>query len=836
VRRFLRESGYPVPEVKLREARRARWDEVVVVDTRNPARLGEAWELIRRDHCSITLIDHHVTEPDTLGADVLHERAVGATCTIVASLFADRGIAPTPDEASLLLMGIYEDTGGLSYRDTTPEDLRIAAWLIEQGGALDWVRRWVLRGLQPEQFDLLNRLVEGTEEVRLNGIPVSLATVDVDRYHEEAAYVVHRWVETFELAVGIAMLVRPPHVNLILRSRVQGLHLGRVAQRFGGGGHATAASARVGGKMLVEVREALIDALETEMPPPVAAGDVAVRRIFTVARETTVVDAKDRLNQLRVNALPVTDGSETVFVGMVTRQVLDRAVGHGLGDRPVETVMQPEVPTVDAATPLEELHEVFLERSHRFVVVESAGCPVGIVTRMELFRRLYQRQREVGESLDNRMAAERPVSQPVSRMLREVAPEWVQQILLVARRVADAQGLAVYLVGGVVRDLLLGRANEDVDVVVEGDGIAFAEALAETIGGRCHPHRPFLTAVVTSPDGQRVDVASARTEFYRTPAALPDVETSLIRQDLYRRDFTINSLAIVLGGDRHGELIDFFGGRKDLRRKEIRVLHSLSFIDDPTRAIRAVRYARRLAFVISSDTRSLIHMAIREGVFERLSGQRLKRELELLLAEPHPPQSVALLADLGLVQAIIPDLGWDETVDAFLLEVEGQVAWYQVEGLGEPPRRWLLYLGGLALSSGERAGRLLAERLRLTGADRRLLEGLPDEAWRLTDVALHADRRSVVVEAVEVAPAEALLLAMAGLDLAPRRRLADAVEAAQRVEAPVSGAQLIEAGVPPGKHVGKAIRRARNAVLDGELEPAQALEFAIATAREPGDR
>ena len=164
------------------------------------------------------------------------------------------------------------------------------------------------------------------------------------------------------------------------------------------------------------------------------------------------------------------------------------------------------------------------------------------------------------------------------------------------------------------------RANEDVDLVVEGDGIEVAKALAEKLGARCHPHQPFMTAVVTLQDGHSVDVASARTEFYRTPAALPEVATSLIRQDLYRRDFTINALAISLEGEQFGQLIDFFGGRRDLSQREIRVLHSLSFIDDPTRAIRAVRYARRLNFEVAQDTEHLIRTAVSEGVFERLSG------------------------------------------------------------------------------------------------------------------------------------------------------------------------------------------------------------------------
>ncbi len=833
VRRFLAESNLTYPELRLRTARSSKIEHAVVVDTRSRSRLGEVYDLIRRDRCPITLIDHHMEEDeDDLEADEVVGRPVGATCTIIAELYRERGIQPTTDEATLLLMGIYEDTGGLSYRETTPEDLRVSAWLLENGASLEWVRRWVLKALQPEQLELLNRMVEATEEVMVAGTPVAMSMIEVDRYHEEAAFVVHRWVEIFEIAVGAVMLVRPPNINLILRSRLPGLHIGKVAQRFGGGGHPTAASARITGMMPVELREVLLETLAVEMPPAATAIDIAARTIFTIDDTNNVEETKDRINQLRVNALPVRDSESGELIGLVTRQILDRALSHKMGDRPVRSVMQPELPLVSAATPLDDLRDIFLERSYRFVVVEDAGRPAGIVTRMELFRRLFEHQHAAGASLDHRMAGSRPVSQPISRVLREVPPPWVQRLIVAAREVADRLGVEVYLVGGMVRDLLLERANEDVDLVVEGDGIAFAEALAVALDGRHHPHLPFLTAVVTLPDGLRVDVATARTEFYRTPAALPEVATSLIRQDLYRRDFTINALAITLSGERHGELVDFFGGRMDIQRREIRVLHSLSFIDDPTRALRAVRYARRLSFTIAPDTRNLISTALAEGVFDRLSGQRLRRELELLLAEPHPTPALALVADLGLLPAICPGLKWSEALRSYLMEVEGQLTWYQLEELGPPPEPWLLYLGGLALASRiPGALETLSGRLQLGGPvrDRFLVLAAAVTAIRASAASgMSISQRAQVLERY---PTEALLLAMSELPLESRRTLAAAAVAGARVRLPVSGQQLIDAGVSPGPHVGRALRLTRDALIDDMIHPEDSLAWALETAR-----
>jgi tRNA nucleotidyltransferase (CCA-adding enzyme) len=332
-----------------------------------------------------------------------------------------------------------------------------------------------------------------------------------------------------------------------------------------------------------------------------------------------------------------------------------------------------------------------------------------------------------------------------------------------------------------------------------------------------------------------VDVASARTEFYRTPAALPEVATSLIRQDLYRRDFTINSLAVALQGDRYGDLVDFFGGRKDIQRREIRVLHSLSFIDDPTRALRAVRYARRLDFVIAPDTRHLITTALTEGVFERLSGQRLRRELELLLTEAHPTEALALVARLGLLPAISPDLGWSEAIRAHLMEVEAQLAWYELESLGPPPELWILFLGGLATQAGAGAVARLAQRLQLGGSVRDRVLALPPQIETVVQATDPRLPRSQRVRVVETCPTEPLLLAMAQVPLDARRALADAAETAARVELPVTGRELLERQIPPGPGIGRALMMVRDALIDGVVTADEALAWAVDTARSLDD-
>ncbi len=222
----------------------------------------------------------------------------------------------------------------------------------------------------------------------------------------------------------------------------------------------------------------------------------------------------------------------------------------------------------------------------------------------------------------------------------------------------EAGGLAAeteccaYAVGGLVRDLLLGRGHFDLDIVVEGEGIRFAKSLAGRLGARVKGYERFGTATITLPTGTRVDVATARTEIYDEPAALPRVTPGSIHDDLFRRDFTVNAMALSLAPAEFGRLLDVFGGVRDIRERHIRVLHERSFVDDPTRIFRAVRFETRLGFrIVGSDGRRIAE-ALSLGLLERLEEYRIAAELRLILREPDPARPLQRLDQLGVLEAL----------------------------------------------------------------------------------------------------------------------------------------------------------------------------------------
>ncbi len=826
VRRFLEQESPPLPELRLKELRRARIEEAFVADCSSLRRLGEVGELIAAAGCPVTVADHHPEPKDPIPNArtlPLPEGGAGATCTVVAHELRRCGIRPDGLTASLLLLGIYEDTGGLTYADTRPADAEAVAWLLTCGGRLEWVRRYVLRPLEPAQLELLNTLVAGAVEHNVSGVRVVITVARPSEQVEEAAYVVHRYAEIFALPVVLAVLEVPPQLVVIARSSHPRVHAGELVAPLGGGGHATAAAARIKGRSAVEVAEELLTAVRQQLGAGLVAADLASPTLFSVEAATPVAEAKAKLVRLRINAMPVL--AEGRPVGLVTRQILDNAENHGLGERPVAAVMRPGVAVVGGETSVEELQRLFLEERERLVLVARPGG-FGVITRMDLFRRLYERQATDAEARGTRWGGGRPAQQSVLTLLREQVGEARLGLLQTVGEVAAELGMRAFLVGGAVRDVLLRRPPEDVDVVVEGNGLEVARLLAEREEARLHVHEPFLTAVATFPSGERVDLATARTEFYPHPAALPEVERSALRQDLYRRDFTINAMAIALNPESFGQLVDFFGGQRDLEAGLIRVLHSLSFIEDPTRVVRAVRFATRLGFSLAPDTEHLVRVAIGEGVLARLSGERLRDEVFLLLGEEHPVEGLLELDRLGVSRALFPELTWGPATGRFLRQVEAMLLWAAVEKVFEGPKL-LAFLAALALRGGERAGEVLASRLSLAGEPARVVAKAREGVEKVLAVTAGKSAPSQVVEALERTPRVWWVLAMVLASPSQRQLLRLAMTDWLQRPWPVRGGELVARGVPPGPWIGRAVSLTRNAVLDGMVPLEEALAFAI---------
>lgn len=363
---------------------------------------------------------------------------------------------------------------------------------------------------------------------------------------------------------------------------------------------------------------------------------------------------------------------------------------------------------------------------------------------------------------------------------------------------ADDPAEPVYVVGGAVRDALLGHPSYDLDLVVEGDVPAFAERLAGRLGGRVQTHPAFGTAEILY-EGGEIDVATARAETYPEPAALPQVRPATLDDDLARRDFTINAIAASLRREDFGRLVDPHHGRADLAARTIRVLHGKSFVDDPTRIFRAIRYENRLGFRMDPETERLA----REGMagVSRLSNERVREELVALLSEESIPHTLARLAELAGTNA---DVALVERLDALRLELDP----------GAP-------LWRLRLTAIVRDHPSLVDRLALRREDQRAVE----------DAVALAPQLEGATDPVEIAriagrSPEAALLALAERDSAELR---DWFTRLRNIRLDISGVDLAELGLPESPRVGEVLEELRRRKLRGELD---GRESELAAARE----
>ena len=391
---------------------------------------------------------------------------------------------------------------------------------------------------------------------------------------------------------------------------------------------------------------------------------------------------------------------------------------------------------------------------------------------------------------------------------------------------ADEGGISLYLVGGVVRDLLLKRENWDLDLTVEGDGIAFARLVADRYGAGLAVFERFATARLVFQDGLKIDIATTRRESYAQPAALPDVEPASLREDLYRRDFTINAMAIQLNLAMLGQLHDPYGGQRDLRARTIRVLHAGSFQDDPTRIFRAIRFEQRFGFRLERTTGRLLAQATSTNLIQQLSGPRLQNEILLLFAEQDPVRAIARLGQLKLLRFLHRRLCYTTKVKRLVTAVPKALAWWARRFPDSVIDRPAVYL--MALSSGS-SSVVVATMIRRLALSREQTKNLGIVGRRI-DYALKRFTNkgpvwpSQVYRLLEDFSDEALVLLLAkrvgtqhGVRLSLLKRYLVAYMKNRAIKTALTGRDLQAMGLNPGPQYKIILGQLLDARIDGMI-------------------
>jgi tRNA nucleotidyltransferase (CCA-adding enzyme) len=509
---------------------------------------------------------------------------------------------------------------------------------------------------------------------------------------------------------------------------------------------------------------------------------------------------------------PVVDDRGQIL-GVLTRREIDRAQRLRLGSMPVSHYMTKGDISVGVDDSVEHLQQVMTRHGIGQVPVVENDEVVGVVTRTDLIK--------LWTTPPQRPSRRREVAAKIQAAL----PERLLDLLRQASEMAQNLGYPLYVVGGFVRDLLLGEPNLDMDLVVEGDAIGLARRLARRIGARSRSHKRFGTAkiILEGREGEfgipSLDFATARLEFYAHSAALPEVESSSIKADLHRRDFTINTLAIRLDSDYYGKLLDFYGGERDLDEGLIRVLHSLSFIEDPTRILRAARFEQRLGFRIEPRTEELIANAL--PMLDRVTGERIRHELYLILRERQPELALCRLDGLGALACIHPGLSCTAAMRERFQRLRQAVAegQWQVptenDGCPEPG----LYLAVLTydLSREELEG--LAAQFKLFRQDLGLLRQVLDQ--RAHEEVLDQPELSnrEIYALLRYSSSASRLVQWLGTDSERvRRRLWCYETELRHVQPEIDGEYLKGLGLKPSPLFSRLLNAVRDARLDGQVQ------------------
>ncbi len=803
--------------------------KLVLVDTKQPSRIGKFASILRNSDLEIDIYDHHQAMANDIKGNYEVNRLIGATVSILTEIIKKKGISLSPDEATILCLGIYEDTGSFTFSSTTEADFLAAAFLISKGANLDIVSNLIAREISAEQIGLLNDMIQAATRYNINGIEVVVACITTDDYVSDFAFLVHKIVKMENIRVIFALALMGNKIYIVARSRIPEVDVGTILTALGGGGHSFAASATIRNKTLAQTEHELIENLYKSIRPKRWIKDLISSPPITIESDVSCRDANNFLTRYNVNALLVTgksgdkDGKDRL-VGFITRQVIEKALYHKLDYVKVKEYMTTELSVVGSDADLPEIQQKIIENKQRILPVVDDGVIKGVITRTDLLNVLVrQAQDETTGSLDRRTGTVHARTRNIIRFMNERIPERLMNILKTAGEVATEIDYSAYVAGGFVRDLFLYRANEDIDIVIEGDGIAFAKKYAEKFNARIHAHEKFGTAVIIFPDGFKIDVASARMEYYKFPAALPTVEMSSIKLDLYRRDFTVNTLAIHLNPNKFGTLIDFFAAQRDIKGKTIRVLHNLSFVEDPTRVFRAIRFEQRFGFTIGKLTSGLINNAIKMDFFKQLSGRRVFNELRQILEEENPVPAVKRLYDYKLLKMIHPSIGINEKVISLLNSVKKVLSWHDLLFLEELYMKWAVYFLALVRHCDEKTSHEICTQFDLSPRQKTII---CKERFRADKCLLALERTKSVKDSflykqIYGFKTELILYMMA---VTKQKRIKKSISRyftkLRYVTTSITGVELTKMDLKPGPIYREILEAVLYAKLDGKLKTA----------------
>lgn len=779
--------------------------KVIIIDTKIPGRLGLVKELIEAKKAEILIYDHHRKSREDIGYGLDYSEEIGATTSILVDIIKKRKITITPLEATLFALGIYEDTGSFTYPATSQKDFNVSSYLLKNGADLFVISKFLNLSLSDEQHKLLEKLISNCRKLKINEKEVIISYAQTDRFIEGLSVLTRKLAQVEDIAVVFCWVKMKEKTYIVARSDDIEVDVSRILMAVGGGGHPQASSGIAKDLSFSEIESKIISSLQKYIKQPVTAKDIMSYPIRVINEEESIYKVNEILKKYGHSGIPIVDAGGDL-AGIITRKDIDKAIKHGLSHAPVKGFKSHGIITASLNTTIDEIQNLMIENGIGRIPIINKGKIVGIVTRKDILRYLH-----------GLAFLKYPSKQQNYERLFGLFPKDIQNIFEAVSNTARELKYRAYLVGGMVRDLLLGKQNFDIDIVVEGDGIIFARKLSEILSARIDSYEKFKTAVLVLKNGQHIDIASARIEYYEKPAALPDVEMGSIKQDLARRDFTINTLVLSLNKNDFGSILDFFGGRKDIAAKRIKVLHKLSFIEDPTRIFRAVRFEQRLGFKMDSQTEKLAISAIEMNIVSELIGIRIRDELISILSEEKPWKALRRLHELGALKKIGINRELTSEFIYYIEKVLKRCLSLEVL-LGKRIEKWRLILAVILMGSSTSSVKQWCFEMKIKNKDSSvIIESIKKFENTRKSLSEKIANNSILFKLIHNLPYE-LLAIIASESRVHNNNIERYLKKLSNIRLEITGENLKNLGYRPSKEFKMVLEKLLELKLDGKLK------------------
>jgi tRNA nucleotidyltransferase (CCA-adding enzyme) len=814
VRRLVNDLNF---SSKIMKERNVHLDEIttlILVDNRNKTRMGKVGEWLNSNpDVNILAYDHHPDSEFDVQTDYTHINKTGACVSILVELLIKKGVQLTPEIASIFALGIYEDTGNFLFKGVTSIDFSATSYLMSVGASISFVNQYLKTDFTTEQLRLMNSLVQSAEKYSIYGIDLTIMQIETESYIEDISYI----IQTIKRSENIPLLIAftsYEKLSLIGRNDYEFLLLDHIMVNYGGGGHKFAAGATLEfpikekHKFIEQIKAEIFEYLQEQIRYYGIAEDIMTSPITTILETDTVSKAQKILLNNRFSTLVVEDKDKQLS-GLITKKDISKAIHHNLNDKNVSFCMSSSIVTAQKDDSIVKVKRLMVENNVGRIPIVENGKAIGIITRSNILHSHLGFGVKKGFQ-DNIFESIKPL------MDKQLDSKTIGLFKRIGH-IAETLGFTAYLVGGFVRDILMKKRNNDIDIVIEGDSVDFANAYKDKFGGKVVAFPKFKTAVLVTKDGRKIDVATARTECYDAPGVMPDVMRSNLRNDIYRRDFSINSLAVTLNPDNFALLTDYFNGRHDLRTGVIKVMHNMSFVDDPTRILRAVRFEQRFGFKLEKHTMRLLLNGIKLNSLSTISTERIKAELKLGCLENHPENFFYRLDEFGILRNINQYLEFTTRMREQFQSVYNIRIWYESIFSEKSIDRALIFFAILLAPLKQRTFLKVIDKYKLSA---KLKKFHVVDVEKITKDLLESNGAEYEVQVILKGFSDDILVY-----LLASIRIAECIEMIKLymteiryVKPSLNGKDLINMGYEPGSELGKMLDRLLRLKLNNVLE------------------